>query len=51
MLAAIEAAGGEVKVAIVSLAAGIDAPTARARLEAAGGDVRRALQEPADVVG
>ncbi|MDX6448585.1 MAG: hypothetical protein QOD08_1048 [Gaiellaceae bacterium] len=51
VLAAIEAAGGEVKVAIVSLAAEVDAPTARARLEAAGGDVRRALQEPVDVVG
>jgi N-acetylmuramic acid 6-phosphate etherase len=51
VLAAVEAAGGEVKVAIVSLAAEVDAPTARARLEAAGGDVRRALQEPVDVVG
>ncbi len=51
VLAAIDAAAGEVKVAIVSLAARVDAPTARARLEAANGDVRRALQEPADVVG
>jgi N-acetylmuramic acid 6-phosphate etherase len=51
VLAAIEAAGGEVKVAIVSLAAHVDAATARARLEAAKGDVRSALQEPADVVG
>ena len=51
VLAAIDAAGGEVKVAIVSLAAHVDAQTARARLEAANGDVRRALQEPADVVG
>jgi N-acetylmuramic acid 6-phosphate etherase len=51
VLAAIDAAGGEVKVAIVSLAAHVDAATARARLEAANGDVRSALQEPADVVG
>ena len=51
VLAAIDAAGGKVKVAIVSLAAHVDAQTARARLEAANGDVRRALQEPADVVG
>ncbi|HEX6701046.1 MAG TPA: N-acetylmuramic acid 6-phosphate etherase, partial [Gaiellaceae bacterium] len=49
--AALAAADGEVKVAIVSLAAGIDAEAARARLAAAGGAVRQALQEPADVVG
>jgi N-acetylmuramic acid 6-phosphate etherase len=48
---ALEAAGGEVKVAIVALAAGVDAATARARLTEAGGAVRQALGEPADVVG
>jgi N-acetylmuramic acid 6-phosphate etherase len=48
---ALAAAGGEVKVAIVALAAGVDAETARARLTEAGGAVRQALQEPADVVG
>ena len=48
---ALEAAGGEVKVAIVALAAGVDAEAARARLTEAGGAVRQALQEPADVVG
>jgi N-acetylmuramic acid 6-phosphate etherase len=41
--AALEAAGGDAKVAIVSLLAGVDAETARARLEAAGGVVRRSL--------
>src|ERR687896_233856 len=35
--AALEAAGGEVKVAIVSLLSGLDASGARARLEASGG--------------
>jgi N-acetylmuramic acid 6-phosphate etherase len=40
---ALEAAGGEAKVAIVSLLAGIDAETARARLEQAKGNVRLAL--------
>jgi len=49
--AALAAADGEVKVAIVALAAGVDAPTARARLAEAGGAVRQALGEPADVVG
>jgi N-acetylmuramic acid 6-phosphate etherase len=49
--AALAAADGEVKVAIVALAAGVDAPTARARLAQAGGAVRQALGEPADVVG
>jgi N-acetylmuramic acid 6-phosphate etherase len=42
--AALAAAGGEVKVAIVSLVAGIDAAAARARLDQAGGAVRRALE-------
>jgi N-acetylmuramic acid 6-phosphate etherase len=40
---ALEAAGGEAKVAIVSLLLGIDAADARARLEAAGGAVRKAV--------
>jgi N-acetylmuramic acid 6-phosphate etherase len=41
--AALEAAGGEVKVAIVSLLAGLEADAARTRLADAGGVVRRAL--------
>jgi N-acetylmuramic acid 6-phosphate etherase len=40
---ALAAADGEVKVAIVSLLAGVDAASARKRLEAAGGAVRGAL--------
>jgi N-acetylmuramic acid 6-phosphate etherase len=43
--AALEASAGDAKVAIVSLLAGVDAPTARARLETARGVVRRALAE------
>jgi N-acetylmuramic acid 6-phosphate etherase len=43
--AALEAAGGDVKVAIVSLVSGIDARAARSRLESAGGVVRKALAE------
>src|ERR671920_1471155 len=46
--AALEAAGGDAKVAIVSLLAGVDADTARSRLSAARGVIREAL---ADVVG
>ena len=46
--AAIAAADGDAKVAIVSLLAGVDAQTARSRLTAAGGIVREAV---ADVVG
>jgi N-acetylmuramic acid 6-phosphate etherase len=46
--AAMEAAGGDAKVAIVSLLAGIDVQTARSRLSAAHGVVREAV---ADVVG
>ena len=42
--AALEAAGGETKVAIVSLLGAVDAATARSRLRAADGSVRRALQ-------
>jgi N-acetylmuramic acid 6-phosphate etherase len=45
--AAIAAANGDAKVAIVTLAAGIDVDEARLRLEAVGGSVREAL----DVVG
>jgi N-acetylmuramic acid 6-phosphate etherase len=44
--AALEAAGGEVKTAIVSLLAGIDPATARARLAQVNGIVRRALSPP-----
>jgi N-acetylmuramic acid 6-phosphate etherase len=40
---ALAGAGGDAKVAIVALLAGIDARTARARLDAAGGSVRGAL--------
>ena len=45
---AIAAAGGDAKVAIVSLLAGVDAQTARTRLTAARGVIREAV---ADVVG
>jgi N-acetylmuramic acid 6-phosphate etherase len=41
--AALEAAGGDAKVAIVSLIADVDVEVARARLEAAGGRVRVAV--------
>src|SRR5262245_34324120 len=41
--AALEAAGGDVKVAIVSLLAGVDSATARERLDQNGGVVRRSL--------
>jgi N-acetylmuramic acid 6-phosphate etherase len=44
---AIVAAGGNAKVAIVSLATGVDIEEARSRLDKAGGNVREAL----DVVG
>jgi len=45
--AALESSGGDVKVAIVSLLAGLDASGARTKLAAAGGVVRRALgQDP-----
>jgi N-acetylmuramic acid 6-phosphate etherase len=46
--AAIAAAGGDAKVAIVSLLAGVDAEAARSRLSAARGVIREAV---ADVVG
>jgi N-acetylmuramic acid 6-phosphate etherase len=42
---ALKAAGGEAKVAIVSLLADVDAATARARLSVAGGVVRHALEQ------
>ncbi len=44
--AALEAADGEVKTAIVALLAGIEPATARSRLAAANGVVRRALSDP-----
>jgi len=40
---ALEASGGEAKVAIVSLLAEVDSATARARLRDANGNVRLAL--------
>jgi N-acetylmuramic acid 6-phosphate etherase len=40
---AIAAAGGDVRVALVSLLTGVDADSARARLEDAGGSVRKAV--------
>jgi N-acetylmuramic acid 6-phosphate etherase len=42
--AALEASGGDAKVAIVMLELDVDAPTARARLDGAGEVVRRALE-------
>jgi N-acetylmuramic acid 6-phosphate etherase len=41
---ALVSAGGEARVAIVSILAGVDAETARARLSAGGGTVRAALE-------
>jgi N-acetylmuramic acid 6-phosphate etherase len=43
--AALDAADGDAKVAIVSLLAGVDADVARARLVASRGVVRRALED------
>jgi N-acetylmuramic acid 6-phosphate etherase len=40
---ALDDADGDAKVAIVTLLAGVDPPTARARLDAAGGVVRKAV--------
>jgi N-acetylmuramic acid 6-phosphate etherase len=48
---AFAAAGGDPKVAIVSLLAGVDAEAARSRLVAAGGVVREAVAGAADVLG
>ena len=42
---ALESSDGDVKVAIVSLLSGLDAAEARSRLAAAGGIVRRALEQ------
>jgi N-acetylmuramic acid 6-phosphate etherase len=42
--AALEAAGGSAKVAIVSLLAGVDADAARARLGETSGSIRKALE-------
>jgi N-acetylmuramic acid 6-phosphate etherase len=41
---ALAAAAGDAKVALVTLLAGVDADAARARLEAAGGSVRKAAE-------
>jgi N-acetylmuramic acid 6-phosphate etherase len=43
--AALEAAAGDARVALVSLLAGVDADAARERLEAAEGSVRKASEE------
>ena len=43
--AALTSSEGDAKVAIVSLLSGLDAPAARARLDAANGVVRRALEQ------
>jgi N-acetylmuramic acid 6-phosphate etherase len=43
--AALESAGGDAKVAIVSLLSGLDAAGARSRLDATGGLVRLALEQ------
>jgi len=42
---ALSAAGGDARVAIVSLAANVDADTARARLDASGRSIAKALEE------
>ena len=42
---ALAASGGDAKVAIVSLLAGIDAEEARERLDAVNGVVRKALEQ------
>ena len=47
--AAIDAAGGSVKVAVVMVRAGIGADEARARLSAAGGSVRKAAGDPPSI--
>jgi N-acetylmuramic acid 6-phosphate etherase len=49
--AAMAAADGDAKVALVVLATGVDARAARDRLDTAGGVVRDALREMPDVVG
>ena len=47
--AAIEAAGGSVKVAVVMVRAGVGADEARAKLMAAGGSVRKAAGDPPSI--
>lgn len=47
--AAIEAAGGSVKLAVVMVRAGLTVEAARARLAAAGGSVRKAAGDPPPV--
>ncbi|HYK11160.1 MAG TPA: N-acetylmuramic acid 6-phosphate etherase [Gemmatimonadales bacterium] len=47
--AAIDAAGGSVKVAVVMVRAGVGAEEARARLTAAGGSVRNAAGDPPSI--
>jgi N-acetylmuramic acid 6-phosphate etherase len=42
---ALEAASGDAKVAIVTLLSGVDTTTARSRLDAAGGALRKAIAE------
>lgn len=49
--AAVADADGDAKVAIVAVLLGVDAAIARTRLADAGGIVRRALPEAADVLG
>ena len=44
-VSALEAAGGNVKVAIVMLRRGLNADEARTRLEAGGGDLKVVLEE------
>jgi N-acetylmuramic acid 6-phosphate etherase len=44
--AALDAAGGDARVALVALLAGVDPATARERLDGAGGSVRVALGGP-----
>ena len=46
--AALDAAGGDARVALVSLLAGVDPSTARERLDGAGGSVRLALGRHVD---
>jgi len=41
---ALAAAGGDARVALVSLLAGVDPATARERLDGAGGSVRLAVE-------
>lgn len=47
--AAIDAAGGSVKVAVVMVRAGVGADEARAKLMAAGGSVRKAAGDPPSI--